>query len=176
MASEDYAKALKLGKKDVSARTARGEYPYLRVLDEIPEAADSIMEYPLGLVQIPTNRIVGTKTAGRSQAFAGNFMPILAENTEFALKWSALCDSHLEEGIREPVKAYEFMNRFYILEGNKRVSVLKYFDAVSIPGEVIRIIPPRTEEKENKIYYEFMDFYWLSQVNYLLLSEEGRYS
>ncbi len=176
MASEDYGKALKLGKKDVAARTAKGEYPYLKALDEIPEAANSIMEYPLGLVQIPTSRIVGTKTAGRSQAFAGNFMPILSDNTEFAIKWSALCDSHLQEGIREPVKAYEFMNRFYILEGNKRVSVLKYFDAVSVPGEVTRIVPARTEEKENKIYYEFMDFYNLSGVNYLWFSEEGRYS
>ena len=32
---------------------------------------------------------------------------------------------------------------------------MKYFDAVSIPGTVIRIIPKRTEEKENKIYFEF---------------------
>lgn len=175
MASEDYGKALKLGKKDVAARTAKGEYPYLRVLDEIPEAANSIMEYSLGLIQIPTDRIVGTKTAGRSQAFAGNFMPVLAENTEFATKWSVLCNSHLREGIREPVKAYEFMNRFYILEGNKRVSVLKYFDAVSIPGEVTRIVPARTDEKENRIYYEFMDFYNLSRVNYLWFSEEGRF-
>lgn len=175
MASEDYGKALKLGKKDVASRTAKGEYPYLRVLDEIPEAANSIMEYSLGLIQIPTERIVGTKTAGRSQAFAGNFMPVLAENTEFATKWSVLCDSHLREGIREPVKAYEFMNRFYILEGNKRVSVLKYFDAVSIPGEVTRIVPVRTDEKENRIYYEFMDFYNLSRVNYLWFSEEGRF-
>ena len=170
--NEDYSKALKLGKKDVTARSLKGEYPYLKVLDEIPEAAASIMEYPLGLVQIPTSKIDGTKTKGRSQAFAGNFMPILAENTEFALKWGELCDSHLEEGIREPVKAYEFMNRFYIMEGNKRVSVLKYFDAVSVPGYVTRIVPARTEEKENHIYYEFMDFYRLTEINYLWFSEE----
>ena len=30
-----------------------------------------------------------------------------------------------------------------------------------------RIIPKRTEEKENKIYYEFLDFYELSNVNYI---------
>lgn len=175
MASEDYAKALKLGKKDVAVRIARGEYPYLKVLDEIPEASNSIMEYPLGLVQIPASRIMGTKTAGRSQAFSGSFMPVLAENTEFALKWSALCESHINEGIREPVKAYEYMNSFYIQEGNKRVSVLKYFDAVSIPGEVTRIVPPRTEEKENRIYYEYMDFYNLSEVNYVWFSKEGSF-
>lgn len=176
MASEEYTKALKSGKREVALRTARGENPYLAVLDDIPEAANSIMEYPLGLVQIPTENIVGTKTDGRSHAFAANFMPILGENTEFALKWSTLCESHLKEGIREPVKAYEFMNKFYILEGNKRVSVLKYFDAVSVPGTVTRIIPPRTEEKENRIYYEFMDFYNLSKINYIWFSEEGSFS
>lgn len=173
---EEYVKAMKLGKKDVASRVAKGVYPYLEVLDEIPEAANSIMEYPLGLVQIPTNKIVGTKTAGRSQAFAGNFMPILSENSEFAVKWANLCGSHVKEGIREPVKAYEYLNQFYILEGNKRVSVLKYFDAVSVPGEVIRIVPPRTEDRENRIYYEFMDFYRLSEINYLWFSEEKSFA
>ena len=43
------------------------------------------------------------------------------------------------------------MNKFYIQEGNKRVSVLKYYDVVSAPGEVTRIIPKRTDEKK-KIY------------------------
>lgn len=176
MASEDYCKAEKAGKKEVTARMLKGQNPYLKVLDEIPEASNSIMEYPLGLVQIPTDQIVGTKTAGRSNAFAANFMPILNEDTEFANKWSALCNSHLEEGIRDPIKAYEYMNEFYVEEGNKRVSVLKYFDAVSVPGYVTRVVPPRTEEKQNKIYYEFMDFYNLSGVNYIWFSEEGRFS
>lgn len=176
MVNENYLKALKMGKKEMSARIAKGLSPYLEVLDEIPGAANSIMEYPLGLVQIPTEQIVGTKTVGRSQAFAANFMPILAESSEFAMKWGDLCQSHIEEGIREPIKAYEYMNKFYVLEGNKRVSVLKFFDAVAVPGSVIRIVPQRTEEKENKIYYEFMDFYELSQVNYIWFSEEGGFA
>lgn len=173
---EDYTKALRAGRKEAAARIAKGQNPYLQVLDEVPEAADSIMEYPLGLVQMPMEQIVGTVTAGRSNAFAANFMPLLAENTEFARKWSSLCESHLEEGIREPVRAYEFMNKFYVLEGNKRVSVLKYFDAVSVPANVTRIVPRRTEDKENKIYYEFLDFYDLSQVNYIWFSEEGSFA
>lgn len=176
MQSEEYAKALKMGKKEMMMRSARGANPYLAVLDDIPEAANSIMEYPLGLVQIPTDQIVGTKSAGRSHAFAANFMPILNEGTEFALKWSLLCQSHLEEGIREPIKAYEFMNKFYVQEGNKRVSVLKFFDAVSIAGTVTRIIPERTADKENRIYYEFMDFYKLSSVNYIWFSELGSFA
>ena len=176
MASEDYAKALKAGKREMAARIAKKEDPYLAVLDAIPEAANSVMEYSLGLVQIPMDKIVGTKTEGRSRAFAANFMPIMEEDTEFAMKWIELYASHLAEGIREPIKAYEYMNKFYVLEGNKRVSILKYCDAVSVPGTVMRIVPQRTEDKENKIYYEFMDFYNLSGVNYVWFSEEGDFA
>ena len=61
-------------------------------------------------------------------------------------------------------------------EGNKRVSVLKYYDAVSVPGVVTRILPPKTEEKENKIYYEFVDFYELSKVNYIWFTKEGSFA
>ena len=176
MALEDYSKAYKLGKKDYQHRMMHGMQPTLKVLDDILPTRGTFSEMPLGLVQIPTDQIVGTKTGGRSNAFAGNFMPILREDTEFARKWSALSTSHVEEGIREPIKAYEYMNKFYVLEGNKRVSVMKYFGAVSIPGTVTRIIPKRTEEKENIIYYEFMDFYELSKINYIWFSQEGSFA
>lgn len=176
MSLVDYAKAQKLGKKDYQYRMMHGMRPTVEVLDELLPHKGSYSEVPLGLVQIPADQIVGTKTGGRSNAFSANFMPILKEDTEFARKWAALSDSHLEEGIREPIKAYEYMNKFYVLEGNKRVSVMKYFDVVSIPGNVTRIIPKRTKEKENKIYYEFLDFYDLSKVNYIWFSEEGRFA
>lgn len=176
MSSVDYEKAQKLGKKEYQHRMLHGMRPTLEVLDDILPGRGSFSEVPLGLVQIPADQIVGTKTGGRSNAFAANFMPILKDDTEFARKWATLCESHLEEGIREPIKAYEYMNKFYVLEGNKRVSVMKYFDVVSIPGTVIRIVPKRTEEKENKIYYEFLEFYELSKINFIWFSEEGSFA
>ena len=136
----------------------------------------SYSESQLGLVQIPIEQILGTKTVARSSSFAGNFMPILRESTEFAAKWAELSTRHVEEGIREPIKAYEYMNQFYIEEGNKRVSVMKYFGAVSILGTVTRIVPKRTKDKENKIYYEFMDFYQLAPINYIWFSKEGSFA
>lgn len=176
MALAEYVKAYKLGKKEYQARILQEQNPTLPVLDEILPTRGTFSEVPLGLVQIPMDQIVGTKTEGRSNAFAANFMPILKENTEFAHKWAALSTSHENEGIREPIKAYEYMNRFYIEEGNKRVSVMKYYGVVSVPGNVTRIIPKRTEEKENKIYYEFLDFYELTKINAIWFSEEGRFA
>ncbi len=175
MGKEDYSKAFKLGKKDYQARMLRGEKPILQVLDDILPERDAYSEMPLGLVQIPIEQVVGTKTVARSSSFAGNFMPILRESSEFAAKWARLSDSHVEEGIREPIKAYEYMHRFYVVEGNKRVSVMKYFGAVSIQGHVTRIVPKPADSKENKIYYEFMDFYQVAPINYIWFTREGSY-
>ena len=175
IALSDYTKAFMLGKKNYQYRMLHGELPTLEVLDDIIPTKGTFSEVPLGLVQIPIDQIVGTKTGGRSNAFAANFMPILRETSEFARKWAQLSTSHEKEGIREPIKAFEYMNRFYVQEGNKRVSVMKYYGVVSVPGEVTRIIPNRTNDKENKIYYEFLDFYELTKINYIWFSEEGNF-
>ena len=173
MSLQDYEKAQKMGKKEYQSRLAKGKRPTLKVLDDILPSKGSYGEVSLGLVQIPIDQIVGTKTDARSNAFARNFMPILDEKTEFAMKWANLCASQVEEGIKQPIKAYEYMNKFYIVEGNKRVSVLKYFKVTSIPGYVTRIVPKPTEDVENRIYHEFMKFYELSKINYIYFSEEG---
>lgn len=168
-ALNDYSKAVRLGKRE-------GGHP--AVLDDILKSKNIIAprEIPLGLVQVPMDQLVGTKTSGRSSAFSKTFYPVLKENTEFASKWMELYKAHLSEGIRDPIKAYEFMNKFYVEEGNKRVSVLKFFGAVSVPGVVTRIVPPRNDAKETTIYYEFMDFYSLSGINYIWFSQIGSFA
>ena len=50
------------------------------------------------------------------------------------------------------------MNKFYVEEGNKRVSVMKYFGADSIPGVVTRILPKRTNERKIKSIMSFLIF------------------
>ncbi|MCD8073580.1 MAG: BMP family ABC transporter substrate-binding protein [Lachnospiraceae bacterium] len=175
MAIDDYRKAYQAGKKDYQARMMRGERPTLQVLDELlpPENLTTVS---LGLVQIPIDQIVGTRYEGRATSFSGSFMPILEDNTEFAQKWANLSTAHMEEGIHDPIKAWEYRNRFYVEEGNKRVSVMKYYQAVSIPGTVTRVLPKRTDDKETVIYYEFVDFYNLSKINYIEFSREGSFA
>ncbi len=175
MESQEYNEALKRGEKSYRDALSRGEYPYLQVLDEILSHEPSVASVNLGLTEIPADAIKGTVTAGRRTAFAPNFMPLLAPNTEFAAKWSALCEAHVTEGIHDPVKAYEYMHRYYILEGNKRVSVLKYFDAPTIPATVTRMIPKRTDSPENRAYFEYLDFYKICPVNFLVFTRPGSY-
>ena len=53
----------------------------------IPGGVEILAEINLGFHEIPLNRIAGTRTAARSNSFAGNFMPLLGDDTEFAIKW-----------------------------------------------------------------------------------------
>ena len=175
MSANEYLKAQKLGEKRYQAAVAKNEYPYLPVLDEIISPSDTVGEVNLGLQTISLDRVVGTATAARTTAFASNFMPILDYHTEFGAKWSALCASHIEEGIHDPIKVYEYMNKFYVIEGNKRVSVLKYFGADSVPAMVTRKIPRKNDSIENKVYYEFMDFHKQTGINYVHFSQTGGY-
>ena len=150
---EEYTKARKAALKQYRSATLSGTSPYPAVLDDILSNTDTVGEQPLGLCEIPLDMIAGTKTSNRKTAFTRDFLPLLSEKTEFASKWAQLYNAHMEEGIRDPVKVYEFMNRYYVEEGNKRVTVLKYVNAASIYANIKRIVPARTEEKENKIYY-----------------------
>lgn len=175
MAATEYTSALKQGRRSYQAALTKGEYPYLPVLDDILSYTEVASIENLGIMDIPLDKIVGTKTAGRTNAFANNFMPLLPEDSEFGMKWASLYDHQIEDGIRDPIIAYEFMNQFYVQEGNKRVSVMKYLGTYSIPGSVTRLVPRKTDEKENRLYYEFLDFYEVSQSYDVWFTKEGSY-
>lgn len=176
MSVQDYNGALKLGKRRYNACVNKGKYPYLPVLEDLIDESVIDREVSLGGDQIPLRLVVGTCTAGRTTAFADNFMPILDWGTEFAAKWASLSDSQVNEGIRDDIKVYEYMNKFYVLEGNKRVSVLKYFNAVTVSAQVIRKIPKYSENPEVKIYYEFMDFHKATKINDIYFSKVGSFT
>ena len=176
MSVQDYMSALKLGKKEYHACVNKGKYPYLPVMENMMEEKSIDSEVSLGIDQIPLRLVVGTCTAGRTNAFADNWMPILEWGSEFSAKWASLSDSQVNEGIRDPIKVYEYMNKFYVLEGNKRVSVLKYFKAVTVNAQVIRKIPKKSDDPDVKIYYEFMDFYKATKLNDIYFSKEGSFT
>ncbi len=172
---EEYLKARKAGMREYRKALLTGKSPYPDVLDDILKDVDVLAEVPVGLAEVPLSMVAGTRTAGRTTAFANNFMPILRENTEFAWKWSTLYESQMEEGIHDPIKAYEFMNKIYVLEGNKRVSVSKYCGLTSIMADITRVLPKRSDTRENKLYYEFLEFFKVAPLYTLLFSQEGFY-
>lgn len=176
VASRHYDAARRLGVRAYAANVSKGQTGYLPFLEGVLANVDIVSEIDLGIIEIPLKKIIGTYTYSRSVSFASNFMPLMHSKTEFEQKWIALCAAHLNEGIRDPIKVYEYLNWFYAVEGNKRVSVLKYFDAYSIPGKVIRLIPKKDDSSRDiKIYYEFLEFNKKTGINCIWFSRENRF-
>ena len=177
-ALNEYLRAQKQAQREYRESVAAGRDPYPAVLDDIlPNGLSSDTVKDIGVVEIPTGRIVGVKSAGRIAAFTSTFLPLLDENTEFGMKWAALCEAHLgDTGIQEPIVCFEYLGNFYVQEGNKRVSVLRYFGAPRIPGHVHRIIPALSDDPRIKAYYEFMDFYRNTKLYDVQYTHPGNYA
>ena len=175
-AMEEYAKALKLGQKEVRECQARGRSVNPAVLHQLVGDIAADRSISVGLVEVPANRIVGTKTAGRISAFSPGFLPLLGKDSEFAIKWIELCAAHLSEGIRDPIVCYEYYGNFYIQEGNKRVSVLKYFESPRISCMVHRVMPEPSEEPRYKAYQEFLEFFKCTKMYDVQFTAPGCYA
>ena len=177
IASDEYALALKKGQKEYRERLASGQHPHPLVLDELlPEGITDSVQY-VGTIEIPAERIVGVKSAGRISAFTASFLPLLDQKSEFAGKWIMLCMAHLgDTGITDPIECYEYLGNFYVQEGNKRVSVLRHFGAARIPANVKRILPPVSDNSRVRAYYEFMEFYKASRNYSIQFRRPGDYA
>ena len=177
MAIDEYALALRRGLKETRELSAAGKRAHPLVLDEIlPENYPGVVK-DIGLMEIPAGRIIGTKSAGRITAFSPTFRPLLSAKTEFANKWMHLCRAHLgETGIQDPILCYEYLGNFYVQEGNKRVSVLRHFDAPRIPSIVKRVVPPVSEDPRIMAYYEFLDFFHVSRLYTVQFRRPGDYA
>ena len=173
---DEYVKALRAGEKEYKARLSAGEYPYLPALDDICPDNDTLTHRDLGLIELPVDLIEGTKTRARQNSFAPGFLPLLDVDTEFAAKWSNLYQAQLNEGFNSPIKVYEYLHKFYVQEGNKRVSVSRFLEMPTIMANVIRVVPSPEVMKNNPVYAEFLNFYRVASIYDIVCEEPGAYS
>lgn len=171
-----YAKARRDGLRIYSAALQAHEDPYLPVLEsKVPDLA-SLSRLSLGVMSVPLSRVLGSVSEGRSKAFTRGFLPILEGGSEFASKWDRLYESVEAEGVNQPVTALEYLGYYYVIEGNKRVSVMKTMEAREIEADVTRVYPVRTEDPEIVSYYEYCDFSKETGLYSLLFSRPGSYT
>ncbi len=171
----DYKQAKKLADKALKKAKKSSTSPYLPVLDIEHDPKNFLREVRTDLMELPVNRIKGTKELSRANAFADNFMPLHGLGSEFACKWANLYDTVALHGVRDAIKVYEFMHEYYVLEGNKRVSVSKFSKIDFILADVIRILPRRNGSDEVEAYYEYLDFYNVTKNYYITFNKPGSY-
>ncbi len=174
MMNSDYNKARKSGEQAFQRALREGRHPYLPVLDSFADESQC-STVKLGIMEIPLSMVIGTKTAGRQNAFACNFMPIMDEDSEFGIKWSRLYESQVAEGMRDPVIVFEYLHYFYVQEGNKRVSVARYLDMPTINADVRRLVLPKQSGQENDVYDEFLKYFAVCPLYELNFTKSGSY-
>ena len=174
---EEYLAALKEGQKEYAKLTDLGKDPGPAVLEELLPEMGKLTVQELKSQEIPMDRIVGTRTRGRTSALTAGFLPLLPVESEFAQKWIALCEANLSEtGIRDAILCYEYLGSFYVQEGNKRVSVLKHFGNTRILSDVRRVLPERSDDPRIRAYYEFVDFHRATGSYDIQFQKPGEYA
>lgn len=129
----------------------------------------------LGVLEIPTSMIVGVaeETEGAG-LYTKEFLPISKPNSDYAKAWCfiyAACDGRTE--IQDAIRCMEYLGKFYICDGLKRVSVAKYLGHPVMRSQVIRIMPVKTDSREVELYYDFLLHYQLTQMYQLQFTQRG---
>ncbi len=168
-----YQQALKLGQKEYKTCVHRGWQSNIQAL-----GADKLQlsQVKLGVMEIPIYLVVGSTEEARCNSFSPGFYPLMSSDSEFATKWIHLCDAQLSEGIHDAIKCYEYLGRFYVQEGNKRVSVLKAMGSTTIQADVTRLMPAKADDITTQIYLEFLEFFKHSRCWGVHFSDLGGYA
>lgn len=174
-AVNEYSKALKKGRKQYRKDLWEKNNPHLLALEKIVDF-ERLTQRNMGIIEVPSFLIIGTIQQLRAECFSKDFMPLIKNGSEFAFKWSNVVKYHTSDsGISECPIVYEYLGNFYVKEGNKRVSVLKYYGAITIACEVVRLFPENDGGKQFRLYDEFLRYYNMSKLYSIQFHKEGYY-
>lgn len=172
-----YRKAHTLGKKNIRKSVKEGTDPYLKELSSFLDESMVASKEELGIMEIPTENIVGVASDSAKELYASDFMPLSAPDTEFADQWCTLYLHYLsDEGIHGVITCYEYLGCFYVVDGKKRVSVVKSHGAPTIIASVTRLLPSKTEEEEIQRYYDFLQNFELTKLYQISFTQHGSFA
>lgn len=170
-----YNQARKRGLACVSEKEARGENPYLPVLDHFLKDRTILKKEKRGILEIPTNLIVGTCHESRTTSFAANFMPLLQAGSEFAGKWMNLYHHCMNEGLHDAITVYQVFGRYFVEEGNKRVSVMRFLHNPLISAQVTEIVIDPEQVDQRELYENYLRFEEATGVSSIIMSQAKNY-
>ena len=102
----------------------------------IEKNLENVNQVNLGIKTIPIDKIVGS--LGRYQDFTENFLPA---KTRVSAKYESVKDLLLAGKILPPIKVYQILDHYFVIDGHHRVTVAKKeLNAKDIDAEVISIL------------------------------------
>lgn len=131
----------------------------------------------LGVVEIPVKQIVGTATFDEKNLYSPDFLPVASADSPYAEQWCQLYMDYLsDKGWDGAIRCFEFLGRFYVQDGKKRVSVLKAHGATVTDAIVTRIMPVMEQDKEIENYYDFLNNYEKTGLYQVAFSQPGSFA
>ena len=131
----------------------------------------------LGILEIPTNLIVGVaEDSERRQLYTKDFLPVSPPDSDYADQWCRLYQVLLSNAdFDKPISCYEYLGKFYVCDGMKRVSAAKYHSVACLRAQVIRILPLNAASREVSLYYDFLYQYRFTKLYQLQFTQPGFY-
>ena len=131
----------------------------------------------LGILEIPTNLIVGVaEDSERRQQYTKDFLPVSPPDSDYADQWCRLYQVLLSDAdFDKPISCYEYLGKFYVCDGMKRVSAAKYHSVACLRAQVIRILPLNAASREVSLYYDFLYQYRFTKLYQLQFTQPGFY-
>ena len=155
-----YRKAYNAGRKEVKRLKKQGMMPYLQALSDFLKEDMIAEEIPLGIMNIPTEKIVGTGKAENRELYTADFLPLSAPDGPFASKWCKLYWYYISnKGLRCPITCYEYLGKFYLVDGLKRVSIAKCHGVPNLTASVTRLMPAQTNDPGVRRYMDFLSVF-----------------
>ena len=132
----------------------------------------------LGVMNIPVSLIVGVAQANQlSVLYSRDFLPVSLPNSKFANQWRQIYIQHIREsGLYGQIQCYEYLGKFYVIDGLMSVSILKFHKVPTVRSHVIRLMPVRTDAKAIVQYYDFLSHFRLTRLYQLQFTRPGHFA
>lgn len=171
-----YRAAQKMALKQMKKNEKLGERMNPQELNMILGEYSEATRVELGVLEIPVDQIVGVADSTGMNLYASDFMPVSTANSSYAGQWRELCEEYRRDNeFLSPLYCYEYIGKFYIIDGKKRVSVLKHLGVPTARSYVVRIMPAMSEEKHVQLYYEFLKAFELTKTYQVCFSRFGSF-
>ena len=171
-----YNYAHKCARKQMKKNREYGGEMHPKEIDAILKENADVERIDLGVMDIPVNQIIGVADCEGKERYAAGFLPVCPATSGYAEHWRELYINYKQDkGFLSRLYCYEYLGKFYIVDGKKRVSILKSLDVPVTSAYVTRIVPAFSEEKHIQLYYEFIEYFKLTKLYQVSFSQHGSF-
>lgn len=173
-AHEEYQKAYSIAMRNQLTDKKQRVAPYPSILDAILNERMISCRQDLGVMDIPTNLIIGvSEYSDVLLKYTKDFLPLADPNSQIAMLWRHAYQALRGREDSKEISCLEYLGKFYVVDGLQEVSVAKYSGTYQIKSHVTRILPIKTESSTVEHYYDFLVQFDLTNLYQLQFTQPG---